>query len=404
MPRLNHSVPKYQRHRASGQAVVSIQGKDFYLGRYGSQASKLEYDRRLGEWMAAGRPQHPPSAPDSITVVQLIASFWTFVEKHYVKDGKATSEQDAIRAALRPLRELYGRTPAIEFGPLALKSIRNRMIENGLARSTINQQILRIRRMFKWATSEELLPVTVYQSLASVVGLRKGRGEARETTPKLPVSDEMVSSTLSHLPPVVADMARFQRLTGSRPSEVCLLRPCDLDRSEKVWTYRPSSHKTEHHGRERTIFIGPKAQAILLPYLLPDSQAFCFSPVDSERQRLSELRANRKSKVQPSQVNRRKIKSKRQPGQRYTQASYRRAVWRACELAYPAPDNVDPIAWRKSHRWSPNQLRHTAATEIRKRFGVEAAQVALGHSNCEVTQVYAERDNALASTIMQEIG
>lgn len=31
--------------------------------------------------------------------------------------------------------------------------------------------------------------------------------------------------------------------------------------------------------------------------------------------------------------------------------------------------------------WSPNQLRHTAAIEIRREFGIEAAQNTLGHSS-----------------------
>jgi len=54
--------------------------------------------------------------------------------------------------------------------------------------------------------------------------------------------------------------------------------------------------------------------------------------------------------------------------------------------------------------WSPNQLRHSAATEIRLRFGLEAAQVALGHSKAEVTQVYAERDWTKAAAVMREVG
>jgi site-specific recombinase XerC len=60
--------------------------------------------------------------------------------------------------------------------------------------------------------------------------------------------------------------------------------------------------------------------------------------------------------------------------------------------------------WRDKHVWSPNQLRHSAATEIRSRFGLEAAQVILGHSRADVTQVYAERDLAKAKTVVREVG
>lgn len=407
MPRLSVSAPKYSRHKASGQAVVSIQGRDHYLGPYGSRASKVEYDRIVGEWIAAGRPAHPTPAPDALLVVELIDRYWTFVERHYVKDGEATSEQHCVRSALRPVRSLYRNTPAAEFGPLALKAVRQQMMDSGLSRKTINEHVGRIRRMFKWGVSEELLPAGAYQALAAVSGLQKGRTAAREAKPIPPVEAATVELTLPHLPPIVADMVRFQRLTGCRPGEVCDLRPCDLDRSAKVWSYRPASHKTEHHGKPRVVFIGPKAQAILLPYLLRDADSFCFSPTESERKRADERRGRRKSKVQPSQVDRSRSNPKRKPGDCYTSASYLKAVWRACEGAFPAPKELKGIErqqWRKTHRWSPNQLRHSAATEIRRRFGLEAAQVTLGHAYADVTQIYAERDQTLAASIMLEVG
>jgi site-specific recombinase XerC len=54
--------------------------------------------------------------------------------------------------------------------------------------------------------------------------------------------------------------------------------------------------------------------------------------------------------------------------------------------------------------WHPNQLRHLQGTEVRRRYGLEAAQVVLGHSKADVTQVYAERDLALAERIAREVG
>jgi integrase len=131
---------------------------------------------------------------------------------------------------------------------LGLKAVRNVMVEAGLARPTINQHVGRICRMFKWLSAEQLVPVSVYQALVVVDGLRKGRTQARETAPITPVEDPIVDATLPFLPEVVADMVRFQRYTGCRPAEVCLIRPCDVDRSSDVWAYVPESHKTEHYG------------------------------------------------------------------------------------------------------------------------------------------------------------
>jgi integrase len=234
-----------------------------------------------------------------------------------------------------------------------------------------------------------------------------GRTSAKESTPVMPVSDELVDATLPYLPAVVADMVRFQRLTGGRPGEVCQIRPCDVDRSSEVWEYRPQSHKMEHHGRQRVIYIGPKAQAVLLPYLLRATDAHCFSPTESVRKREVEMRASRKTRVQPSQQCRRKRKPMVLPGEFYGRQSYSQAITRAIERANrerteaAADMGVKPVLLP---HWHANQLRHSKATEVRRQFGLEAAQVSLGHAKADVTQVYAERDARLAVEVALKTG
>jgi hypothetical protein len=56
MPRLTSSNPKYRRHKATGQAVVTLAGRDIDLGNHGTAAGKAEYNRFGGEWIAKGRP------------------------------------------------------------------------------------------------------------------------------------------------------------------------------------------------------------------------------------------------------------------------------------------------------------------------------------------------------------
>lgn len=426
MPRLTQSVPKYRKHRASGQAVVTIAGRDHYLGPYGTKVSRLEYDRLITEWLASGRPSTVVDSDDGqLTITELCARYWQFAEKHYRKNGKGTSEQDNIKYAIRPLRQLYGRTLVKDFGPLALKALQVRMTDDGLSRGVINSRIGKVKRMFRWAVSEELAPASLVHSLSTVMGLQKGRTKARECDPVEPVDDETVNQTLPFLPSTVADMVRFQRLTGARPQDVCNLRPCDLDRSGDVWLYCPEHHKTEHHGKTRVICIGPRAQEILLQYLLRDAEAYCFSPAESERKRKAELRANRRTAVQPSQVDRSTRSPQRKPRDQYTTNAYLYAVRRACDRAFLAPEPLRRSAdesvkewegrltdkqraelekWQSDHRWSPNRLRHSAGTEIRKRFGLEGAQVVLGHASADVTQVYAERDLQKAVEIMREVG
>ena len=133
------------------------------------------------------------------------------------------------------------------------------------------------------------------QALSVVTGLRKGQAGVLETQPVSPVEDSVVEQTLPHMPDVVADMVRVQRFSGMRPAEVCAIRPCDIDRSGEVWVYRPYDHKMEHKDRLRVIPLGPKAQAVLLKYLVRDENAYCFSPRDSEKHRRAAAHAERKT-------------------------------------------------------------------------------------------------------------
>lgn len=422
MPKLLNRLPKYRRHSSNDVAFVVISGQRVYLpGKYNSDESKAEYRRRCAEWVAKDRPATPQPAVADITIVELCVRFWRYATSHYVKNGEPTDEQAGIRMAIRPLKELYGSTPAVAFGPSRLKAVRERMIAEGLARPTINQNMSRLRRMFRWAASEELIPATVWQSLATVQGLQRGRTEAREPEPILPVDDAVVDATLPRLPRIVADMVRLQRLCGARPGEVVVLRPCDIDRSGAVWKYSPTGHKTEHRGRGRTIYFGPQAQTLLHPYLDRDPEAFCFSPSEAEQERREAAHAARKTP--PSYGNapgtNRSRKPRRTPGERYDADGYRRAITRACELAFAMPKTlrvIDPsdkdadkrrkaaAAWRKRHVWNPNQLRHSAATKIRAAFGLEAAQVTLGHSTADTTLIYAERSEGVALEVAQKLG
>lgn len=408
MPRLTgNRLPKYRKH-ASGQAFITLDGREIYLGPHGTKASREEYDRVVGLWIANGRQLPGAADPFDLTVNEIALRYLEFARAYYRKNGKETDTVSGIKTALRFLCRSYGRTAARDFGPLALAAVREQMIATGNSRVYINNNVDRLRRMFKWAVSQELVPVTVHQALATLPGLRRGRSAARETAPIKPVREDVFQTTLKYLRPMVADMAQVQRLTGCRPGELCILRPCDIDRTGDVWAYRPESHKTEHHDRGRMIFIGPKAQAILRPYLERPADQYCFCPIEAEAQRNLERRAHRLSPMTPSQAARTpKKRPKRTAGQRYTDDAYRRAIHRACDAAdrqahLDAPEI--PAAQRLFARWSPNRLRHSAGTEIRRRFGIEAAQVTLGHACCDVTEIYAERDLQKAAEVMRIVG
>jgi hypothetical protein len=189
MPRLKRKIPSYRLHKARNRAVVTLDGRNHYLGPFGSPESREEYDRLIGEWLASGR--HAPPAPRDksdlgLTVDELILRYWDFATGYYVRDGQPARELDNIRDALRHLRKGYGPTPAAEFGPIALKAVRHGMVDAGLARNTVNARVGRLRRMFKWAVAEELVPPAVLQGLQAVGGLRAGRGASRRPAGSAP--------------------------------------------------------------------------------------------------------------------------------------------------------------------------------------------------------------------------
>ena len=391
-------LPSYCRHRASGQAYIKVRGKVIYLGVYGSEASQAAYSAAIAAVLAGReiprlRQGTDGHSPTSLTIRELCDRFTAHAAKTYLKGGKPTSEVTIVSVACKRLTKMIGDHPASSFGPLTLKAFRETLVADGLARSTVNALVSRIRRAFRWAAGEELIPASVPHALATVDGLRAGRSDARETPPVLPVADEIVDRTVEALPSVVADMVRVQRLTGMRPGEVCALRPCDLDRTGDVWKYRPASHKTEHYGRERVVFLGPRAQSILLKYLARNSETCCFRPCDSEAKRRAALHAAR---VTPLSCGARPGSNVRRtpeirPGDQYSVGSYRQAITRACKRA-----GVE--------RWRPNQLRHTTATEVRARFGLDAAQTVLGHASAKMSEHYAEKDRSAAAEVARAIG
>ena len=268
------NLPGYLKHKATGQAFCVISGRFFYPGKYGSKASREEYERIIGEYLKAGRTVAP--------------------------------EYDGV----------------------------------------------------------------------------------------LPVDDEIVEKTLPHLPPIIADMVQVQRFAGFRPQDVRNLRGCDIDRSGDVWKYTPYTHKTKHRGKSRELAIGPRAQRILEPYLVEKAEtpeAFLFSPADSVRLQRAEQRQNRKTKVQPSQVSRKKATPKTLPREQYSKDSYNRAIRRACEKL-----GIEP--------WCPNQLRHSTGTDVRDKYGLDYAQAVMGHASAKTTEIYAKVAFEKAAEVMREIG
>ena len=410
MARSKNASPSYLLHRQSGQARVRIDGKEILLGKFNSPESWEKYHRLVAHHLLSqgSGDSAVVSSESPISVAELLDRYDDFARRYYVKNGQPTDER--YRAIVTPLVQLYGSTPAKDFGPLKLKAFRQHIAARGslntakfdetgklvtpgekLSRTYLNNLIKSLVRIFKWAASEELLPAGVHESLCKVDGLKKGKASGlAEPQAVKPVPEEHLWPVVRAVPPQIAAMIEIQYLTGGRPGEITIMRPCDIDRSGTIWSYRPASHKVENYEINREILLGPKVQVVLKSWLEGrDPTAYLFSPREAALANAEVLETRRKKKN--SKKKKVSISEKRPPREHYDDSSYRQAVVRACErVGVP--------------KWTPGQLRHNAGTRVRQKFGAEAAQLVLGHNNLSTTEIYAEKDRRQYAEIIKQLG
>lgn len=247
MPRPRNAVPQYLLHKPSGKARCRIDGRDYYLGEFGSEESRQAYAelirKHFSGTLSAGFCPAPADAC-GVSIAELVLQYLRHAEGFYQKNGKPTSELDLIRSAVRPLVRLFGATPAAEFGPLSLKAIRAAMIEAGWVRETCNQAVNRIRRMFRYAAENELLPVDVLRRLRTLTPLMAGKTAAPDRPRRSAVSRERIDAVLAVVPPMIRDMLTVQKLTGCRPGELLMLAP----EKRKLFSFEPWSSKRPRFG------------------------------------------------------------------------------------------------------------------------------------------------------------
>lgn len=379
-------------HKGSGQACLVIARKRIYLGKWpGGPDAPLPPEVRarfsqevakaaLGE--APGRPSKEAAPAAGLLLSELVAAWLEWARGRYTLSDSIAP----LHWATRPLVELFGPEPASSVGPKRIRQAQELMARQGRTRQGINLATSYIRQLFAWGVAQELIQPDQLVAVRSLQALRKGAIQAKESAPIALVPLETVQATLPHLSPTVAAMVRLQMLTGMRPAEVCNLSMPEIDRvSKDKWIYRPSAHKTAHLGRERAVPLLADAIALLLPFVRADGLPL-FSPADAREAWEADKRAKRKTKVQPSQMDRHKEAPQVVPGDRYETASYRRAIARACKRA-----KVDP--------WSPNRLRKLAAQCVADSIGLNAARALLGHSDDQVTRQHYARLELDAATV-----
>ena len=401
--------PGYCLHKPTGKAYVKLGSKVHYLGVYGSDESREKYNRLKAEWLLnrhAVNLLQTSKLCSGPTMAELVLSFLEHAETYYtIADVYADLER-----ACRPVDELYSTLPTKDFGVVQFRACRNWWLSDPKrSRPYVNEQSKRLLRIIKWGVGQGMVPPVVYQACQCVESLKAGRTTAPETEKVTCVPQSLVDATIPFMTAVLRDMVTFQQLVGCRPGELCSITPSMVDRSNDVWLIKLDKHKTSYRGKARTIYVGPQAQSILSKYLLRDENANCFSPIESEKQR---LQAKHEARVTPLSCgnkpgSNRTRTPRKTPGTAFDTRAYAHSIKAACKRAFPAPKELSHDAkkqWQIAHAWAPNQLRHNAATTVRKKFGLEGAQVILGHSDIGISQVYAEIDASKAMSIARQIG
>jgi integrase len=256
VPPLRKPTPSYVLHKQSGRAravwydSTGVRQQKLLPGEFNSSESRTAFARLQLELEASPAPAVPDR--EKITIAELTLAYLDHAERHYrAPDGKPTSELFEAKVVIRALRDLYADTPVSEFGPLALKAARQKWVNEKRSRTECNRRVGMVKRIFKCAVSEELAPPAVYQAVATVTGLQKGRTPARETEPVGPVDDAVVDATLPFLNRHVRGLVEFQRLTGCRPGEACAIRRRDIDTGGPIWLYKPAHHKNSWRGNRK---------------------------------------------------------------------------------------------------------------------------------------------------------
>lgn len=344
-------MPAYRLHKSTGQAVVTIKGKDYYLGKHNSTKSKAKYADLVG---GDGVKQS----------LQDLTNHYIEHSKEYYRNS---TEVDRIRRAFELFHEAVGGLEVGQLSKVHFRQFLKRCVASDLCRRYTNQLFACLLRGFKWLSSNDFLAADTYHDLRLVEPLKAGRTDAIDHPLVSPAAMEDIFTVVKSLQPMQAAMVLTQLYTGMRPGEMLAMLPASIDRNLDPWVYTPKKHKNAYRGHSRKIYLGPKAQAAIAPWIDPAFE-YVFSP--------------------------KKIKEKlgdRVPGNRYLSTSYSRMLLRACIKAGVKP-------------FTPHQLRHTAATRIVTECGWQAARAVLGHKSLNTTLIYVESELSLALPAVGRLG
>lgn len=379
--RKNYDVPTLKRNKKRNSFYISFHGKKIYMGARLADAKKNLIHFIDENCKKESNVVDSRKTKNHVTITDLVLA--VLQEKYFPE-----STMFRARIAFEKLNDNFGSDDVETFGPVALKRIREEWIQEGKARSYIQDLEKVIKRLFRFGVENELVSETVAAKLMYVKPIREG--EARDNPPREDVKDAEILKTLPYLLPTVRDMVVLQRISGMRPSELFRMTKEQFLKMEgDVWIYAPFKFKTKIHSKSRIIGFGAYEIGILKKYMdirKPDEPF--FSPQDTWKERARRLGV--------------KESRNRNIGNSYNRYSYNENIHRTIERANaemkaagrPESDLIEP--------WTPYQLRHAAATFLSLLMDENAAATALGHSSTKTTRIYDHSAVAKVEKFIQE--
>jgi integrase len=328
------------------------------MGKWGSREADKNYRRFLAEWAICSQSSLTRLGR-RMRVEEVIAAYLDWAENR-IDPGDFRHTCTVSQFVLNQ----YAGTPIDEFGPKALTAVQHALAASGrFSRTHVLRLVSRVRTIFNWGVSQEMVPVAIADALKYVLPLKKGETIAHETKPREAVSDTVVEVTLPYLSSTVAAMVQVQRLAVMRPNEVCRMRVGDIDKSRKdgIWDYCPPEHKTAWRDVVKKIPLGKPEQVLIIPHLAgktAEQAVFCI-----------------------------------RRGKQYDSETYYSAIAQAIKKAnHSLPDD------QKIPHWTPYQLRHSGITELVEENdgNLDIARAMAGQKTISITQGYNHADHNIA--------
>lgn len=396
-------TPKLCHHKGTnrGYSTDPRTKKEIWFGPWGLKKTKQAYLRWVSELLT--EEVAPPAALEHEPVIADLVNAYIKHAVSYYRDpttGQPTSQLGVIKSALREL-ELYLEMKIKEFGPSTLLAVRSAIVNRDimpksdttpkkkLCISSVNGAITKIRQMFKLGVEWEIVPVEIYQALACVKPLNWRTAPSLRNPEKItPVPLHYFSLIMPHLKPLYQAVLKVHLATGMRVKELCEMRWSEITEVEPgLWCYTPSEHKNSHRGDDRRVYLKEDLIKLMKSVRKPlwdEDAVWCHRGVGRHAGYSGMITTDAYARaIEGAQKRYNEGRLVREAGARTDKK----------KLKYTSEKR------KPMEHWTPLQIRHTVATQIRQTHGLEGAQAVLGHSSLDATQIYAEKRDDLARSV-----